>query len=188
MKEKPTILNKHIVASSRLFKVEELQLRFSNGQERTYERLAGSGQANAVMIVAMLDNEHAVIIEEYGAGMDEYQLSLPKGLIEKDEEVLAAANRELKEEAGFGANQLEYVTELTLSPSYMGQRILVVLARDLYPEKLEGDEPEPLGVDKISLHHLYKLADNPKFTEGRAIAALYLVRDLLIQRGEFNLC
>ena len=187
MRDKPTILAREIVASSRLFRVEELQLRFSNGVERTYERLVGKGSGyGAVMIVALADAEHVLLVEEYCAGTDDYQLSLPKGLIEPGEDVLLAANRELKEEAGFGAHELELLTELSLSPGYMSQKIQVVLARDLYAESLPGDEPEPLRVDKVNLRELSALAQHPQFTEGRALAALYLVRDLLTQRGEFK--
>jgi ADP-ribose diphosphatase len=47
MRQKPTVLAREIVASSRLFRVEEVQLRFSNGVERTYERLVGAGPAMA---------------------------------------------------------------------------------------------------------------------------------------------
>lgn len=45
MRQKPTVLAREIVASSRLFRVEQLQLRFSNGVERTYERLVGKERA-----------------------------------------------------------------------------------------------------------------------------------------------
>ena len=187
MREKPQVLAREIVASSRLFRVEELQLRFSNGVERTYERLVGKGSGyGAVMVVAMLDDEHAVLVEEYCAGTDDYQISLPKGLVEPGEDVLLAANRELKEEAGFGAERLELLAELSLSPGYMSQKIQVVLARDLYEERLPGDEPEPMRVDKVSLREISALLQHPQFTEGRALAALYLVRDLLTQRGEFK--
>ncbi len=187
MRQKPTVLAREIVASSRLFRVEAVELRFANGTERTYERLVGRGNGyGAVMIVAMLDAEHAVLVEEYCGGTDEYELSLPKGLIEPGEDVLAAANRELKEEAGFGARQLEHLTELSLSPGYMSQKIQVVLATDLYEERLEGDEPEPMRVDTVDLRELSALAQHPQFTEGRALAALYLVRDLLTQRGLFD--
>ena len=47
-------------------------------------------------------------------------------------------------------------------------------------------QPEPLRVDRVSLHELSSLARHPQFSEGRALAALYLVRDLLTQRGEFK--
>ena len=187
MRQKPTVLAREIVASSRIFRVEQVELRFANGVERTYERLVGRGNGyGAVMIVAMIDADHAILVEEYCGGTDEYELSLPKGLIEPGEDVLAAANRELKEEAGFGARQLEHLTELSLSPGYMSQKIQVVLATDLYEERLEGDEPEPLRVDRVNLRELVSLAQHPQFSEGRALAALYLARDLLAQRGVFQ--
>ena len=167
MRQKPTVLAREIVASSRLFRVEEVQLRFSNGVERTYERLVGRGAGyGAVMIVAMIDEDHALLVEEYCGGTDEYELSLPKGLIEPGEDVLAAADRELKEEAGYGARQLEHITELSLSPGYMSQKIQVVLATELYEERLEGDEPEPMRVERVNLRELSQLAQREQFSEG----------------------
>ncbi|MCL4128399.1 UNVERIFIED_CONTAM: hypothetical protein GTU68_008808, partial [Idotea baltica] len=184
--KKPSVLARRIVASSQLFCIESLDLRFSNGVERTYERLVGRGnKLGSVMIVAMLDRTHALLIEEYCGGTDNYQLSLPKGLIDKGESALDAANRELKEETGYGAHQLEHITELSLSPGYMSQKIQIILATNLYPERLAGDEPEPIKLDKINLNELVLLANKTGFSEGRALAALYLVRDLLTQRGLF---
>lgn len=187
MPQKPATLEARIVAKSRLFTVEQVQLRFSNGVERTYERLVNKGQGyGAVMVVAMRDERTAVLIEEYCGGMDSYQLSLPKGLVEPGEDVLEAANRELMEEAGFGAEQLELLTKLSLSPGYMSQEISVVLARGLYEKRLPGDEPEPIRVDSVDMYQLSELCQRANFTEGRALAALYLVRDLLEQRGELS--
>ena len=50
-KEKPQILDQKLVAESRLFKIEQLDLQFSNGEKRTYERMKG-GSRGAVMVVA----------------------------------------------------------------------------------------------------------------------------------------
>lgn len=184
MRQKPEILATEEVAKSRLFRVEQLELRFSNGVERTYERLRGKpGGLGAVMIVAMLDAERFLLIEEYCAGTESYELSLPKGLIDQGEDALMAANRELQEEAGYAARSLEWITELSLSPGYMSQRIQIVLAQDLYPSQLEGDEPEPMGVETANIHQLLQLLERPNFSEGRALAALYVVRDILQQRG-----
>ncbi len=80
---KPEILKKQVVAQSKLFKVEQLDLRFSNGEERVYERLASRGNG-AVLIVAMPDDEHFYLVREYSGGVDRYELCFPKGKIELD--------------------------------------------------------------------------------------------------------
>lgn len=175
---KPHVLARRSVARSRLFNIEEMELRFSNGAERTFERLGGTGRGvGAVMIVAMPDPEHVLLIREYAAGVEDYALTLPKGLVDPGEDIVTAANRELMEECGFGAHRLEPLVELTLAPNYMRHRMQVMLATDLYPRRLPGDEPEPLIVETHAIDEIGALLTREDFHEARAIAALYIARD-----------
>lgn len=183
MPKRPKILQQQIVAESHLFKVEELHLEFTNGTRRTYERLVSQG-LGAVMIVALNEQQEVVLIREYAGGFHDYVLTLPKGLIDPGEDALAAANRELKEETGYGAKRLELLTQLSLAPNYMGHKMHVVLARDLYPCKLEGDEPEPLEVVLHPLQDLNTLMAKDDFHEARSIAALFLTREKLFSEQE----
>lgn len=163
-----------------VFRIEQLDLEFSNGEKRTYERLRTHG-LGAVIVVAMRDAETVLLISEYAAGLHQYELGLVKGRLEAGETVLEAAERELKEEIGFGAHKLVELTELSLAPGYMTHITHVVLARDLYPEKLVGDEPEELEIIPWLLADLHALVQRPDCTEGRSIAALYIARDFLQQ-------
>jgi ADP-ribose diphosphatase len=160
------------------FKVEKLDLEFSNGEKRTYERLRSHG-LGAVIVVAMRDDDTVFLVNEYAAGLHHYELGLVKGRLEHGESVLEGAQRELMEEIGFGAHDMVELTALSLAPGYMTHVTHVVLARDLYPAKLEGDEPEDLEVVPWSLSDLYTLVQLPNCTEGRSIAALYIARDYL---------
>lgn len=182
MTAKPEILKLTKVASSRLFHIESLDLRFSNGVERRYERLRTGGRG-AVMIVAINDQNEVLLIREYAAGLEDYILTLPKGLIDPGEDALTAANRELQEEAGFGARNLTHLRQLTAAPNYMGHKLEVLLAQDLYPNKLEGDEPEPMELITWPLSRLPELFEHPEFSEGRAIAALCLAQHRLAATG-----
>ena len=185
-KQKPLIKSCTEVARTRLFCVEALELEFSNGEQRTYERVTGSDSGRkAVMVVPVIDGNRFLLVKEFAAGTEDYQLSLPKGLVELDEELFEGADRELKEEAGYGAKQWDYITDFTVSPNYMKNHIHVVLARDLYPESLEGDEPEPMEVVEWSFDRLHELNERPDFSEARTLAALYLVRDKL-QNGSIR--
>lgn len=178
MPVKPDILKVTATAKSRLFQVEEIELRFSNGVERTYERLATRGRG-AVMIVAIDADQNVLLIKEYAVGLEDYLLTLPKGLIDPGEDALQAANRELKEEAGFGAEALSLIKQMTSAPNYMGHKITAVLAEGLFPCRLPGDEPEEMEVIRWPLARLDELVSRNDFSEGRAIAALYMVRQRL---------
>lgn len=178
MQNKPTILNRATLAKTRLFHIEQLDLRFTNGVETRYERLLGSPQG-AVLIVPMLDDDTVLLIREYAAGTDRYELALPKGRIEQDEELLVAANREIMEEVGYAANSLHHLTSYSLAPGYVGHFTHVVLARELYPNKVEGDEPEPLEVVPWRLSELAQLLARNDCSEARSIAALFMTREYL---------
>ena len=172
---KPEILARRTIARSRLFQVEELELRFSNGEQRTFERLASRGPG-AVLVVPMLDNQTVLLIREYAAGLERYELSLPKGLIDPGENAEQAANRELMEEVGYGARRLTPLTTLSLAPGYLAHQTRIILAQQLYPERREGDEPEPLEVVPWPLARLPELLQREDFSEARSVAALFLAR------------
>jgi len=166
-------LAKQTVAQSRLFSIESLDLRFSNGEERTYERMKPSGR-NAVMMVPITEQGDILLVREYAAGTERYELGFPKGLIDPGEQPSDAAVRELKEEIGFGANKLTPLKEVVLAPSYFSSKMTLFIAEDLYPEKLEGDEPEPLDIVRWPLAQAEELLTHLDFCEARSITALLL--------------
>ncbi|HJP98361.1 MAG TPA: ADP compounds hydrolase NudE [Rhodanobacteraceae bacterium] len=183
MPEPPAILATRDARDSRFLRVEEVDLAFSNGARRTFERLTASGRG-AVFIVAMRDDDTVLLIREYGVGLDRYELGVPKGRIDSGETPLEAANRELQEEAGFAARKLTFLATLSLLPAYMTHRAQVILAQDLYPARLAGDEPEPLEVVPWKLSELHRLLARDDVSEGRSVAALFIAREYLA--GKFR--
>lgn len=179
--QKPTILHVETVAKSRLFNVESVDLEFSNGVRRVYERMKPSSR-EAVMIVPIVD-DHIILIREYAVGTESYELGFSKGLIDPGETVMEAANRELKEEVGFGAHQMVFLRKLSMAPSYFSSKMNIVVAEGLYPESLPGDEPEPLPQVRWPLSNLMALLDDPDFSEARNVSALFLLREWLKAQG-----
>ena len=164
------------------YRMERLDLEFSNGERRLYERLHGRGHG-AVAVVPMLDADTVLLVREYAAGVHRYVLGLVKGRIDAGESPEQAANRELMEEAGYGARDVRVLRKLTLAPTYMSHQTHVVLARDLDPQRLPGDEPEALELVPWKLADLGQLILREEFSEGRSIAALFLVREWLQQHA-----
>lgn len=178
-KKVPVIHRQAIIAETRQFRIETLDLEFSSGEYRQYERLGSRNSHGAVMIVPMPDDNTVLLVREYAAGLHRYELGLPKGKIDQGEDHFQAANRELKEEVGYGAKKLHHLHTVSLAPAYLQHTIDIVLAQDLYPEKLTGDEPEELEVVAWPLNDIAGLLASGECSEARTIAALYLTAEYL---------
>lgn len=187
MSKPPIVRARRTLKGTGIFNIEELDLAFSNGQTRCYQRIVGSGEG-AVLVVPMPDPETVLLIREYAAGMERYDLAFPKGRIETGENVLVAANREIQEETGYGSRRLDKISSVTLAPGYLFHTTHIVLARDLYDRRLPGDEPEPIEVVPWRLDDMDDLMGREDFNEARSIAALYLIRSWLQKEREGIVC
>jgi ADP-ribose diphosphatase len=176
----PRILKQEVIASTRLFRVEQLDLEFGNGIRRTYERLLG-GPRGAVLVVPMPDPHTLLLIREYAAGSGRYELAFPKGRVEEGEDVLAAANREICEEVGCAARDLRLLRSVSLAPGYIQHQTHLVLARELYPSPLAGDEPEAIEQVPWPLAEWEALLARDDFGESRSLLALFLAKQFLYQ-------
>lgn len=177
MPVKPRILARSLAAQTRIFRVEQLDLEFSNGNRRCFERIVGG--RGSVLIVPLRDTETLLLTREYAAGLGRYELGFPKGVIDPGEDAIQAANRELQEEIGFAARKLELLQTVSLAPGYIQHVTHVVLARELYEQHADGDEPEPIEVVPWRLDDEDGLLAQGDFSEARSIAAFYLVRRFL---------
>jgi ADP-ribose diphosphatase len=174
-KSLPEIHSTKVVAKSGLFKIEQVDLEFSNGEKRVFERMAGSGRG-AVMVVPFINDHEFMLVREYAAGTHTYELGFPKGLIDPGESAEVAANRELKEEIGFGTKALHLLHCVSMAPAFFDAKMTIFIAENLYPEVLPGDEPEPLEVVKWSIHDVDTLLAKDDFVEARCVAALLLAQ------------
>ncbi|MBD2836028.1 ADP compounds hydrolase NudE [Pseudomonas sp. JM0905a] len=173
MRSLPTIVKTELLAESDWFQIEALHLEFSNGQQRVYERLRGTGY-QSVIVVAKPDPAHVLLVREYAVGVEQRVLGLPKGGVDGDETAEQAANRELMEEVGLRADRLRELGLLTLAPGHLCHSCRVVLAEDLQPCTAQGDEPEPLEVLRVPIARIPMLVASGELQEARAIAALFM--------------
>jgi 8-oxo-dGTP pyrophosphatase MutT (NUDIX family) len=103
----------------------------------------------AVAIVAMNDRGQVLLIRQYRHPVGELLWEIPAGLLDVDGESLeSAARRELLEETGYLAGELEPLIEFFTTPGGSTEKISIFLARDLVLSKerpkLEGEEVDML--------------------------------------------
>lgn len=174
-KQLPLVENRREHQASRIFRIESMDLTFSNGQKATYERIMGG--RGAVMAVPF-DGSNFYMTVEYCGGVMDYQLGLVKGKIDKGETPEQAVVRELSEEIGFSSSKITLLkNEMTVAPGMLSLKMYPFLCEDLFACKVDsGDEPEPIDLVKLPINEVKELVFDPSsvLTEGRTIAALAL--------------
>ena len=177
MPKKPDITAVTTLARSRLFHIEQVDLRFSNGAEAQFERL--QSHSHEAVLVIPLDGDDLILIREYAVGVEHYELGFPKGRIDAGEDPATAGNRELREEIGYAARDMKHLQRIVMSPAYSNHASHIMLARDLYQAPLQGDEPEPLEQIRWPVQRMWELPLQHDFSDARNHLALYLLSDLL---------
>ena len=118
-----------------------------------------------ILIIPILD-ECVLFIKEYAAGVDDYMITLPKGKIDDNEDMYAAANRELQEEVGYKSHNIKLIQKIYLAPGYISHVTNMMIADKLERSTLVGDEPEALEVHKIHISQInsflkdYRISDD----------------------------
>lgn len=180
-KQLPEILSISTIAKTNIFEVQAVDLRFSNGEQRTYERL--TPQRRSTVMVLPVDNGDLIFVREYAVGPERYELTFPKGIVDQGEQPIEAANRELQEEIGCAAHKLVPLRAIYSGPSHMYGLMHLFIAQDLYPSHLQGDEPEPLEIVRYPLVKIDELLSNPTFAEARNLSALFLLREYFKEKN-----
>lgn len=128
-------------ASAGFLKVRCRTYRYPTGVEADWDILEGG---KTVAVVALTDDDHVVLVKQFRPGPGAVLLELPGGLVDGDEQVVAAAARELLEETGFAASTVE-VVGTTFLAAYATHVRHAVLARGCRTVA----EPQP-GLDEFA--------------------------------------
>ncbi|MGN0908419.1 MAG: NUDIX domain-containing protein [Succinivibrio sp.] len=180
----PRVLGSRRRKVSRFFTVEELDLRFSNGEERIYERLVGG---NGAVEIVPWDGRSFLMTAEYACGFESYELGFVKGKIDDGETPEQACERELEEEIGYGFTDcIKLKDVMKVAPGMLSLRMHAFLCTGIYEKKLDtGDEPEPIDLVRVSPEQARQLIFDPHspLTESRAIACLTLAMHALGMLG-----
>jgi ADP-ribose diphosphatase len=137
--------------------------------------------ADEVLVVPVDEHGRALLIWEPAPAFGAQALVLPGGMVEPGEAHAATANREIQEEIGFRAGQIDALGELRPYSKYLTVRSHVFLARRLSPAWLKGDEGYAIQIEAVPLDNFPELIAAGRLHDARAIAALYLARDFLME-------
>lgn len=154
-----------------IFKSERLSLRrdtdIGQGKESTEPYLVIECQ-DGVNIVAIDEQDRILVIDHYRYPVDLTLLEIPGGAIEDDESRIEAARRELWEETGYVAEDLEEIICVYANASRQSNRVWTFLAKGLRQNRdVKNSKCKFITIDK-----LIKNIQAGNFSQGLHVASV----------------
>jgi len=122
-----------------------------------------------VGVIPLTEERAVVLVKQFRHGTRSFSLEIPGGLVEGDDPS-AAARRELLEETGYEAGELELLGVLRPQPAIFNNRYFLFLAQDVKRVSSPSlDEGEDIEVVEVPLEEVYR-----RMAEGEIDHALVL--------------
>lgn len=166
----PKKLSSETVYKGRIFDIRVDEIR-EGDIEYKREIIVHKGSA---VIVPVFDDGTVALVRQYRHASGEYLLEIPAGTLELGEDPKIGAIRELEEEIGVTAANVEKLTEFFVSPGFLTEKMHVYLATGLTEvgQKLETDEI--LTIERHSIPNLLEMIKDGEIQDAKTMVGLML--------------
>lgn len=158
------------IHEGRIIDVEVEALRLPNGVDVELDIVRHPG---AAAIVAATPTE-VVLIRQYRFAGGGYLWEIPAGTLHPGETAEACARRELREEAGLDADEIDALGSILTTPGFCDERIHIYLARGLRQFGTRHDADEVITeIRRVSWGQLGAMMDRGEIVDAKSLVGLY---------------
>lgn len=169
-------IDSELIYNGGFLEVRKDRVRLPDGSTSSREYLTHPG---AVVMLALLDNGNLVMERQYRYPPRQEFIELPAGKIDKGEDILVTAQRELLEETGYVAREWLHLTTAFPCIGYSDERLEYFIARGLTYRGSKLDEGEFLEVFELSLRDAIEWIRAGKISDGKTIVGLFWLEKYL---------
>ncbi|MDR0389797.1 MAG: NUDIX hydrolase [Spirochaetaceae bacterium] len=168
-----SVQNQKKVFSCPVFSVRDI-VSLSPGGDRAHFSVIDA--ADWAIIIPLLEKDgrkYFVMVRQWRHGTQTISLEFPGGVIERGEDPLAGARRELLEETGYSAGKIQKLGELSPNPAIMSNRVHFFMGTELVDSgKQSLDEDEFVEIELTPEEEVIRAIGQPPYVHALMASAL----------------
>ena len=162
--------------TGKIIKVDRDRIRYPDGSEADVDIVRHPGASAVVPFLSDPEGEdpQILLLRQYRYAADGYLYEIPAGRLDPGESPAACAARELKEETGCTAKQIEPLITMVTTPGFTDERIHLFIATDLTHGEAAREADEFADVIVMRLSEALELIQRGEIVDGKtALGILY---------------
>ncbi|HTJ79982.1 MAG TPA: NUDIX hydrolase [Rariglobus sp.] len=165
--------NARLLVRTRVFDVQGVGYRHPvRTSEREFVVIDAPDWAN---VIALTPDHRLVLVNQFRFGIDAFSLEIPGGVIERGEDPVAAALRELEEETGFTGSSARLLGRVNPNPAIQNNACHLILVEGAVRTAAQAwDTDEEIAVSTLPVDDVYALAQAGRITHSLVLNALLL--------------
>ena len=167
METRPKNLSSHSIYSGRVLNITRDEVWLPSGKTVTREVVRHPG---AIVIIPQQQDGSLLLLRQFRYALGDVLLEFPAGTLEKGEEPLACAKREIMEEVKHKASNWIALGEFYPAPGFCDELQFGFLARDLTPAPATADEDEYFEVIAMSTAEVATAIADGTLSDSKSIA------------------
>ncbi|MCE5089739.1 NUDIX hydrolase [Staphylococcus devriesei] len=158
-----------VIYNGKIIDLEIHDVELPDGNTSKRELVYHNG---AVAVCAITPENEVLLVKQYRKPVEKPLLELPAGKLEEDEEREEAAKRELEEETGYIAKDLELITNMYGSPGFSNEKLTIYFTDQLSEGTLNLDDDEFVELHKVPVKDIKALLDSNEVEDAKTIIGL----------------
>lgn len=171
------ILKSQILYKGKVFDHQVDEIEYESGNKGIREIAVHPGGA---VVVPVKDDGKIILVKQFRYPLQKTLIELPAGKLDKDEDPLFCATRELEEETGYKASEIKKLGQIYTAPGYCTEVLHIYYAKGLKPGNHNREEGEQgMEILELSLNEIEKMINQGEITDAKTIVGIHYVKNLL---------
>jgi len=170
------LISSERIHEGKIITVNRDRIRYPDGSEAEVDIVRHSGASAVVPFLSDPEGEdpQILLLRQYRYAADGYLFEIPAGRLDPGEMPADCAARELREETGCTAKQMEPLITMVTTPGFTDERIHLFMATDLTHGEAAREADEFADVIVMRLSEALELIQRGEIVDGKtALGILY---------------